>query len=312
MRPELSVVIPTYNRAEALDRTLAALQAQSPGGPDFEVIVVDDGSTDETPALLAARSGGSGFPLKSIRQQNQKPAAARNRGTREAQGRVVLYLGDDTVPEPGLLSAHWRHHRLPDGPPRAVIGYTPYDRESGPERLLFFLQEFGHQFGYGLIEDPEDLGFNFVYSSNLSAPASVLGPAPFNEEIRAPAWEDVELGFRLKRLGVQVLFEPGAVARHRHPTSLLGFCKRQEMVGATSLQALRHNPGLSEFFGGGRPSQKILRAELPLRLAARLLDLLMRGGVPIYAPSLFRAILDLHYHRGLRRVWREQISAAAP
>jgi hypothetical protein len=83
------------------------------------------------------------------------------------------------------------------------------------------------------------------------------------------------------------------------------------MVGATSLQALRRNPELHEFFGGGRPSGRILRAELPLRLAMRALDALMRLGVPVYAPRLFRAILDLHYHRGLRRALAES-GAAAP
>jgi glycosyltransferase involved in cell wall biosynthesis len=300
MSPEISVVIPTYNRASALEQTLWALEADAADAPRFEVLVVDDGSTDRTAELLHGRAGRSAVPLRVLHQENLKPAAARNRGTREARAPVVLYLGDDTIPAPGLLAAHARHHRAGRGP-CAVVGYTPYHPASGPERLLFFLQEMGHQFGYGLIQDPDELGFNFVYSSNLSAPAAVLGPAPFSESIRAPAWEDVELGWRLKKSGVRVLFEPEAVAYHLHPTTLVRFCARQEMVGATSLQALQRNPELSDFFGGGRPNAKILRAELPLRLAARALDLLLRLGLPVYAPRLFRAILDLHYHRGLRR-----------
>jgi glycosyltransferase involved in cell wall biosynthesis len=306
VRPELSVVIPTYNRADALARTLSALAADAAEAPPFEVVVVDDGSTDATAQLLSQRAASSPFSLRGLHQENQKPAAARNRGTREARAPVVLYLGDDTIPSPGLLAAHARHHRSA-GRPCAVVGYTPYHPASGPERLLFFLQEMGHQFGYGLIEDAEELAFNFVYSSNLSAPASVLGPAPFSEAIRAPAWEDVELGFRLKKRGVRVLFEPEAVAYHLHPTTLLRFCERQEMVGATSLQALERSPELADFFGGGRPSRRILRAEMPLRLAARMLDLLMRLGLPVYAPRLFRAILDLHYHRGLRRACQAEL-----
>ena len=305
MKPELSVVIPTYNRAAALEQTLAALEADVADAPPFEVIVVDDGLTDPTPELLRSRGARSRYPLRTLRQENQKPAAARNRGTREARAPIVVYLGDDTIPLPGLLGAHARAHRRRTGP-SAVVGYTPYHPDSGPERLLFFLQEMGHQFGYGLIEDPEDLRFNFVYSSNLSAPAAVLGPSPFKESIRAAAWEDVELGHRLKRTGVHVVFEPEAVAVHLHPTSLWSFCQRQEMVGRASLQALDGSPQLAELLGDGRPSARILRAELPLRLAARALDLLMRLGFPLYFPRWFRAVLDLHYHRGLRSALHER------
>jgi glycosyltransferase involved in cell wall biosynthesis len=304
LRPELSVVIPTYNRAAALGRTLAALGQQT-DAPPFEVVVVDDGSEDETPEVLASAAAAAPYRLLALRQANQKPAAARNRGTRAAAGRVVLYLGDDTIPAPGLVAAHALHHR-PGCPPSAVVGYTPYHPDSGDRRLLFFLQEMGHQFGYGLIEDPEDLAFNFLYSSNLSAPAAVLGPAPFDEAIRAAAWEDVILGWRLRGQGVRILFEPCAVAWHLHPTSLLGFCRRQEMVGATSLQALEQSPELAGFFGGGVPSARILRAEWPLRALALCLAAALRAGVPLYAPGLLRRILDLHYHRGLRRAWRER------
>ncbi len=305
MKPDLSVVIPTYNRAACLEQTLEALAACRCDPPRFEVIVIDDGSTDGTREVLDRCLSAGKLDLRFRTQANSRPASARNHGTRLAWADLVLYLGDDTIPEPSLVRAHYRLHEASPGRV-AVVGYTPYHPSLGRDPFLFFLQEMGHQFGYGLIEDPDDLPFNFVYSSNLSVPRELLGDGPFNEAIRAAAWEDVELGLRLKERGVRVLYEPLAVAYHLHAVTFSDFCRRQEMVGATSLQALEVNPGLSVIFGDGRPSRRILAWEWPLRFAGTALHGLRRLGFRPYAPRLFRAILDLHYHCGLRAAWRRK------
>jgi len=102
-----SVVIPTYRRCETLFAVLDGLAGQT-DAPPFEVVVVDDGSGDETPGRLAAHRAP--YPFRFFSQPNAGPAGARNLGVREAAGRVVLFLGDDTVPEPGLLAAHAAAH----------------------------------------------------------------------------------------------------------------------------------------------------------------------------------------------------------
>ncbi|WP_150118011.1 glycosyltransferase family 2 protein, partial [Meiothermus taiwanensis] len=94
MEPTFSVVIPTYNRAQLLARTVRAFLAQD--GVPFEVIVVDDGSTDATPEVLA---GFRDPRLRVLRQPNAGLASARNAGLLQARGQYVLFNDDDIVPE---------------------------------------------------------------------------------------------------------------------------------------------------------------------------------------------------------------------
>src|SRR5437868_8294692 len=105
---EISVVIPTFNRLEVLVEVLQALEFQQ-GAPSFEVVVVDDGSSDGTGGWLRSRTFN--LPLRVLSQENRGPAAARNTGVAVAQGQWVAFLGDDTVPSPGWLAAHREAHR---------------------------------------------------------------------------------------------------------------------------------------------------------------------------------------------------------
>lgn len=91
MRPRVSVVIPTYNRSGALDRTIRSVLAQTER--DLEIIVVDDGSTDDTPGVLARY----GSQLRVIRQRNAGAGAARNAGIEAARAPFVAFLDDDDV-----------------------------------------------------------------------------------------------------------------------------------------------------------------------------------------------------------------------
>ncbi|MEA2463515.1 MAG: hypothetical protein QOJ98_1262, partial [Acidobacteriota bacterium] len=100
-----SVVIPTWNRLEMLLRVLDALEAQL-DPPPFEVIVINDGSTDETERVVSQRKG-----ITFRTQANAGPGRARNHGVSLATGRFVIFIGDDTVPEPRFLAEHARIHR---------------------------------------------------------------------------------------------------------------------------------------------------------------------------------------------------------
>ena len=95
------------------------------------------------------------YPFRFFSQENAGPAAARNRGVREATGRVVLFLGDDTVPEPrAARRVHGRTHAEPRPYPVAVLGYTTWPRDLKVSPFLHHINEYGLQFGYGLIADP--------------------------------------------------------------------------------------------------------------------------------------------------------------
>ena len=301
--PQVSVVIPTYNRLDVLLEVLDALDAQR-DAPSFEVGVVDDGSTDGTADRLALRRAPR--PVRLLRQANRGPAAARNRGIREAVGPRIALLGDDTVPAPDWLAAHQRAHgERGGGADLAVIGYTGWHPRLRRSPFLDYLNEQGLQFGYGLITDPEDVPFNFFYTSNLSLARERLLEEPFDEGFPYPAWEDIEAAWRLTRRGLRIVYQPLARVAHDHPTSFARFAARQEKAGYCAVVFRERHPELAGFVGlgdGGPP-------RLPSRLRQRLLEGLVRAllPLPVSVPRLWEETLRFHYIRGLRRGWRELI-----
>ncbi len=299
--PEISVVIPTFDRLDALPEVLAALERQEKA-PEFEVLVVDDGSSDGTAQWLADRRFQ--VPLRVLRQANRGPAAARNAGVEAARGRLVAFLGDDTVPAPGWLATHREaHRRRDDRASLAVIGYTAWHPRLRLTPFLRYINEHGLQFGYALIEDPEDVPFNFFYTSNLSLPRALLQAEPFSLAFPYPAWEDIELAYRLRGRGLKLVYEPGARVLHDHPTDLARFARRQEKAGYSAVVFYRLHPELGAFLGvgpgGPPPPPPRWRHRLRERLAWSLQKL------PLKLPRLWEEVLRYHYIQGLHRAWRD-------
>ena len=293
-----SVVIPTYNRLGELRSVVAAVQGQArPPGTELEIVVVDDGSSDGTPEWLIAHSGEPGF--KFIRQPNSGPARARNRGVEEATGELILFLGDDTEPQPGWLSAHLEGHRLfGDHGPQAVLGYTSFSPETDSP-FLRFINEYGAQFGYLLIEDPVTVAFNFFYTSNISLPRSQLVRlGGFREDFPAAAWEDIEFAYRAVREGLRIRYQPRARTIHRHCIRPLTFCRRQRTSGRSAAIFAALHPELDEFLGLHRSS----RTTLLRRLRCGVLCLLMELGEKVdgvVPRRVYQEFLDQCYWEGL-------------
>jgi GT2 family glycosyltransferase len=242
-----SVVVPTYRRPDTLFRVLDALGEQiSP--PDFEVVVVDDGSGDGTFERLGDYRGP--YPLRCFSQGNSGPARARNRGVQESRGSIVLFLGDDTVPESQLLSVHARVHAARSDGPVAVLGYTTWPRERRVSPFLHHINEYGLQFGYGLIDDPESVPFNFFYTSNISLPRHLLIDAGlFDTTFPHAAWEDIEIAYRLTKAGMKIVYRSEAVARHYHDITFRSFRRRQERSGEAAAIFFEKHPELGDFLG---------------------------------------------------------------
>ena len=303
--PEVSVVIPTFNRLDVLPEVLAALEAQA-GAPPFELVVVDDGSTDGTASFLAARS--CRVPTRILTQENRGPAAARNAGVAAARGRLVAFLGDDTVPSPGWLAAHFEaHRRRGDAPELAVIGYTGWHPRLRQTPFLRWINEHGLQFGYALIDDPEDVPFNFFYTSNLSLGRARLVEEPFDLRFPYPAWEDIEVAYRLKKRGLRLVYEPRATVAHDHPTDLARFAVRQEKAGYCGVVFYRLHPELGPFVGVGPDGPPPVPPEGPQRRRERLVRALQNW--PVKLPRLWDEVLRHHYIKGLHRAWNEHAGA---
>jgi glycosyltransferase involved in cell wall biosynthesis len=293
-----SVVIPTYQRPETLFPVLDALGRQA-DPPPFEVIVVDDGSGDDTPRRLAAYRPA--YPFRFFAQENGGPATARNRGVREARERFVLFLGDDTVPEPALLAVHGGAHAERRDDPVAVLGYTTWPRDLKVSPFLHHINEYGLQFGYGLIQDPEAVPFNFFYTSNVSLPRELLLDAGlFDTSFPHAAWEDIEVAYRLMQRGMRMLYRPAAVARHHHDITFASFRGRQRKAGEAAAIFYRKHPALGDFLAVPLARQMTDRLTLSQRLLPRWAALAERRELPGSRWALDRVLRD-DYLRGLKQ-----------
>jgi glycosyltransferase involved in cell wall biosynthesis len=293
-----TVVIPTYERPTTLSLVLDGL-AEQKNAPEFEVIVIDDGSRDETPRLLEAYRPC--YPFRSYSQSNGGPAKARNRGVREARGERILFLGDDTVPEPELVRAHARGHATPRPYPVAVLGYTTWPTERRVSPFLHHINEYGLQFGYGLIEDAESVPFNFFYTSNISLSRSdLLEAGLFDTTFPHAAWEDIEIAYRMTRRGLRIVYRPEAIARHHHDISFASFRKRQASSGESAAVFYAKHPELAGFLGVPEAMAFERERRLSGRLRAFWAGLAERWELPGGRRAVDRVLRE-DYLLGLRR-----------
>jgi glycosyltransferase involved in cell wall biosynthesis len=296
-----SIVIPTYNRLPMLLRVLEALDAQR-DAPSFEVIVIDDGSTDATREVLDAKQSGQPFAysLTLRTQSNAGPGRARNHGVSLATGRFIVFIGDDTVPEPRFLAEHARVHReTGDDRLIAALGYTGWPLEDRVTAFMEYINDFGLQFGYKLIEDGQIVPFNFFYTSNLSLDRELLTEHPFDTTFPAAAWEDIELAYRLDRLGLKIRYNANAVTRHYHPMTVDSFSRRQYTVGRSGAIFYQKHPDLGHFLGVHELETRPLADEAGLSKLRRRARLGERFRI-LARPKVFETLMREHYLRGLQ------------
>ena len=289
-----SVVIPTHNRLPMLQRVLDALDRQV-DAPRFETIVVDDGSTDDTKQVLAQRRG-----IEFRSQTNAGPGKARNEGVILARGRFVVFLGDDTVPEPSFLAEHARTHRgTNDDPLIGCVGYTGWPSDDRVSAFMDYINDYGLQFGYKLIRDGEIVPFNFFYTSNLSIDRQLLREHPFDATFPSAAWEDIELAYRLDREGLKIRYNAKAITRHHHPMNVDSFARRQYTVGKSGAIFYRKHPELADFLGVHELASRNLADERRLGQLRRRAKLGERYRL-LARTSVFEQLMREHYLRGLR------------
>ena len=208
-RPVLTVVIATSNRASLLRSALQGLTCQTLARTSFEVVVIDDGSIDETSAVIA--DFGAMLPMRAAFQRPAGLASARNHGLFRSSGDIVLFLDDDDVAAPGLLEQHLRTHRLYPQQPYAVLGFTAIDARYASDPLMRFVTEVeGHLFSYSALEPGRPLDFSCFWGGRTSCKrAFLLEHGVFDPRFRFGC-EDIELGYRLSKHGLTVIYDPEA------------------------------------------------------------------------------------------------------
>jgi glycosyltransferase involved in cell wall biosynthesis len=201
-----SVVIPTYNRLPILTKCLRALEQQQ-FADRYEVVVVDDGSTDGTVDWL--RSQAAEFPhVQLFCQDHQGPSAARNLGVAKANGDTIIFIDSDLVVTDVFLQSH--AEALQKG-----------QLELGSDRLFTYGRVVNTaNFDHPTTEPYKITDFSAAYfaTGNVAIPRHWLEQAGlFDTGFQLYGWEDLELGVRLKKLGLKLIKCPAAVGYHWHP-----------------------------------------------------------------------------------------------
>jgi len=220
-KPKVSIIIPTYNRAEVLRECLAALALQDFPFGSFEIIVIDDGSTDNTAEVV--QQATSRFETHYIFQKNSGPAAARNCGVRHAEGDLILIINDDAIAPSSLVAGHYLMHRkVQCGGRLAILGTREFRVEDKTRTLNFLYDQVPFSMRvYGWSEGfyPSPFFVTFNISMRRCDFEEVGG---FDEDFTSAIGEDTEFGARWASSQGKILFLPQLRAHHFHDVTVDG------------------------------------------------------------------------------------------
>lgn len=212
--PSFSIIIPTYNRPQALSQCLTALTQLHYPGDRVEIIVVDDGSP--TPLEPTINPFRDRLHLTYVRQNNAGPGVARNTGAKQAQGEYLVFTDDDCLPDPDWLNIFARclettPHHLIGGHTINALTHNPYAATS--QAIVDVVYTYYHN---------QDKPLRFFASNNFAIPkAEFLQLDGFNPQFRTS--EDREFCDRWLLAGYRLTYAPTATIRHAHHLTLKSF-----------------------------------------------------------------------------------------
>ncbi len=215
----VTVVVPVYNAGQSLVRLLDALAVQT-RVPD-EVLIVDDGSTDESGKTAEAWSQTHpALNLRLIQQPNQGPASARNHGALAGKGEVVVFIDSDCIP-----LVDWLEKMTAPFADPAVVGVQGAYRCTQKEWIARFSQ-LEIEDRYERMKKSASVDFIGTYSAAYRR-SIFTANGGFDSRFPMASGEDADFSFRLASLGLRLVFEPGAVVIHAHPNTLRRYLRQK-------------------------------------------------------------------------------------
>jgi glycosyltransferase involved in cell wall biosynthesis/GT2 family glycosyltransferase len=258
----ISVIIPTYNRSSILIKALEALNKQTLNSNEFEVIISDDGSTDDTEEIV--NNYVSSYNIKYLKQNNKGPGAARNLAIEHSQGELLLIINDDTILAHDNLEKHLEAHQKFTGEKISVLGTFEFMKEAQRKPFIFFTEQTSLIFAYNQMEKHHKYNYRFFWTCNISIKKqAIIDAGMFDEDFSEPMMEDTELGYKLQKIGYEVLFFPEAKAEHYDFSfSPEKFAKRQQMSARNIVKFVKKHPETlkseGELFGFNKLNEKTL------------------------------------------------------
>jgi glycosyltransferase involved in cell wall biosynthesis len=250
--PAISIIMPCYNRAHDLQKALQAYDEQNIDEP-FELIAVDDASTDATYQLLSSLHPIN-YTLRAERlEKNQGPAAARNRGLSLAAAPLVLFTGDDILPHRDLVRGHLAAHRRYRDREIAVLGRVEWPANAPVNTLMTHIDGMGQeQFSYYYLQDGQEYDFRHLYTANISLKKDFLVSQKkwFDTDFPYAAFEDVELAYRLSKQGLRIVYSSFPLGYHYHYHNVWTFSTRQYRSGLMACLLVKKHPEMAHHVMG--------------------------------------------------------------
>ncbi len=238
--PKISVIIPTYNRLETLRHVLPSLLEQDVPPDSYEVLVCDSNSQDGTADFLA-RVLAETDTVRYLSGAYSGRAMARNAGISAARGDIVLFNDADIIASPDLLRRHLDRHDSRRG--IAVVGWEVQVRDYDD-----YLYKRDHPSERGALHPAARKRLSWLYFLTGNASASrddLLRAGGFDESFTGYGHEDLELGFRLCKLGIEIVYEPLAVNYHWQDLSQEDQREKMRLAGRSAVRFYRKHPELS-------------------------------------------------------------------
>ncbi len=308
---KLTVIVPTYNRAQTLLKCLQALEGQTAPKDAFEVIVVDDGSADETAEVVRCFSAESSLDLQFIRQENSGQNAARNRAIKCCRGNILLFLNDDTIAAPDVVARHLAAHLTYADEPCAFLGNVTISPDLPPSLFAGLHLDSA----YALWENTTELPWNAFYTCNISVKKSFLMKyGLFDEDLRYN--DDIELAERLSHHGLRIVYDKECRGCHYHYLSEDDYVRLARLSGKTLAVWYKKSPQLKRllstvgFYKGSSPAKRLryFLADMAINsvtrpliiLAARRLCGCHEGLARLFYRKLFKSLERESIRRELR------------
>jgi glycosyltransferase involved in cell wall biosynthesis len=303
---ELSIIIPTHNRAQILDKCLQRLFSNNFPKNKFEVIVVDDASTDNTQEICTNWSSQEN--LTYLKQNKSGQGVARNKAIDLAKGEILIFIGDDIFVNKNFLNEHLQVHQQHPQKNYAVLGLILWDPEINISEIMKWSTNGsqlwgkfgGHQFAFEKLTHNKQANYNFFYTSNISLKKEIFKNNKFDPWFDGYGWEDIELGYRLtKDEDLKIIYNSQAIAYHHHEIDLEQFKQRMFQIGrATHLFHFKH-PELKKLPNfKKRLIFKLISNKFSLILIQNINKIFQNKLNPIY----FYCLSKHFYMKGLKQV----------
>lgn len=227
----ISVIIPAYNAENLISECLEALLNQTVDTSRYEILVVDDGSVDNTSAVVRSFKN-----IRLIMQENKGPAAARNEGARNARGNLILFTDADCIPRKNWIEEMIRP--LEDDCEIAGVrgAYMTKQRE-----LAARFVQIEYEDKYDRLKKDKYIDFMDTYSAGFRREI-FLKFGGYDTCFPVACAEDVELSFRMSTQGYKMVFNSNAIVYHRHPRFFFDYFKKKYKFAYWRILAVKKNP----------------------------------------------------------------------